>query len=262
MDSSLQLTSVTLRVPDLDRSLAFYADRLGFTVKNREGTRAELAADPAGPALLTLAEDRTAPPASPETAGLFHAAMLLRDRAALGAWLRRAGDAGVEFDGFADHGVSDALYLTDPDGNGLEFYTDRPRGTWPRTANGELAMFTHPLDLRGLMAEGAKAGRAPLEGAHWGHLHLRVTQLERSEAFYRDLLGLATTQSSFPGARFLAVDGYHHHVGLNTWTRSQQPRPAAALGLAEAVFRGSTIATRATVSDPDGIPLRLEPGIC
>lgn len=260
MATNLQLTSVTLRVPDLARSLGFYAGQLGFTVKEQAGHRANLAADPAGPALLTLLEEPDAPPAPADAAGLFHAALLLRDRAALGAWLNRAAEAGVHFDGFADHGVSDALYLADPDGNGLEIYADRPRETWPRTGGGELEMHTRALDLRKLVAAGAAVTRAPLAGARWGHLHLQATDLERSEAFYQTALGMATTQRSFPGARFLAADGYHHHVGINTWGRRRQPRPAAALGLAEAVFRSSKITAPATLSDPDQISLRLEPG--
>lgn len=259
MPSSLQLASVTLRVPDLTRSLAFYAGQLGLTVQARSDHRADLVADPAGPAVLTLLEQADAAPAPADAAGLFHAALLLRDRAALGAWLQGAADAGVNFEGFADHGVSDALYLSDPDGNGLEVYADRPRETWPRTANGELGMFTRTLDLRKLVAEGAAVTGPPLGGARWGHLHLRVTDLERSEAFYLKLLGMETMQRSFPGARFLGADGYHHHVGLNIWGQPRQPRPAGALGLTEAVFRSNRITASSTLLDPDRISLRLEP---
>jgi catechol 2,3-dioxygenase len=210
--------------------------------------------------LLTLLETPSAPPAPADAAGLFHAALLLRDRPALGAWLNQAAEAGVHFDGFADHGVSDALYLADPDGNGLEVYADRPRATWPRNAGGELEMYTRAPDLRKLVAEGAAISTPPLAGALWGHLHLRVTNLERSESYYQKTLGLETMQRSFPGARFLAADGYHHHLGINTWGRPRQPRPVAALGLAEAVFRSSKITAATTLSDPDQISLRLEPG--
>jgi catechol 2,3-dioxygenase len=258
MSSSLQLHSITLRVPDLVRSVAFYAGRLGFTVRRPGATRAELAADPDGPALLTLLEARSAPANPPDAAGLFHAALLLPDRASLGAWLNRAAATGVEFDGFADHGVSDALYLADPDGNGLEFYADRPRAAWPRDPGGELAMFTHALDLRKLSAEGAGLTGSPLRGARWGHLHLRVTDLERSEAFHRRALGVETMQRSFPGARFLAADGYHHHLGLNIWGQPRRPRPPAALGLAGATFTRHG-APAVDLTDPDGISLRIEP---
>jgi catechol 2,3-dioxygenase len=258
MSSSLQLQSVALRVPDLARSLAFYTGRLGFNVRGQSAGRAELAADPDGPGLLALLEERAAPAHPPDAAGLFHAALLLPDRPALGAWLNRAADAGVEFDGFADHGVSDALYLTDPDGNGLEFYADRPRAAWPREPGGELAMFTHALDPRKLVAEGTGVTGSPLRGARWGHLHLRVSELERSESYYHGALGLETMQRSFPGARFLAADGYHHHLGLNTWGQPSRPRPPGALGLASATFarRG---AQAADLNDPDAISVRIEP---
>ena len=183
--------------------------------------------------------------------------MLLPSRAALGAWLRFAADRGVEFAGFSDHGVSEAIYFSDPDGNGLEFYADQPRAQWPFSASGELAMATRPLALPSLLAEAAPASATPLAGAQWGHLHLRVTDLDRSEKFYRDVLGVTLTQGSYPGARFLAADGYHHHLGLNSWGQPRRPQPPGALGLAAATFaRAGKSATR-ELRDPDGIGLRL-----
>jgi catechol 2,3-dioxygenase len=253
----LELRHLQLRVGNLARSTDFYARQLGFVPVRESSGRTELAAEAGGPVLLTLVEDRGAPRAPADAAGLFHGALLLPNRAALGSWLRRTADAGVEFDGFSDHGVSEAIYLTDPDGNGLEFYADRPSATWPRR-DGEIAMSTLPLNLPALLAEGAKAPpAAPLAGARWGHLHLRVTDLERSDAFYQSKLGVAVTQRSYPGARFLAADGYHHHLGLNTWGRPRQPRPASALGLAEATFARSGLGAESRVLDPDGIALRL-----
>lgn len=258
MTTSLQLNSVHLRVPDLARSVAFYAGKLGFAVVAREAARADLAAAPTGPALLTLSEDRAASPTPRESAGLFHAALLLPSRPALGGWLKHAANRGVEFDGFSDHGVSEAIYFADPDGNGLEFYTDRPRTAWPYAANGELAMVTQPLALQSLFADAAPANDTPLAGARWGHLHLRVTDLDRSEKFYRDTLGVALTQGSYPGARFLAADGYHHHLGLNSWGRPRAPQPPGALGLAGATFARAGVAESQTVRDPDGIVVRIE----
>lgn len=253
----LELRHLRLRVSDLAHSADFYARQLGFVPAREEAGRAEFAAEAGGPLLLTLVEDRAAPAAPPDAAGLFHAALLLPGRAALGNWLRRAADAGIEFDGFSDHGVSEAIYLTDPDGNGLEFYADRPAEAWPRL-NGEIAMFTQPLELPSLLAESAAAPSGqPLAGARWGHLHLRVTDLERSDRFYRVALGASVTQGSYPGARFLAADGYHHHLGLNTWGRPRRPRPPSALGLAEATFARTGLTAEQELSDPDGIPLRL-----
>jgi catechol 2,3-dioxygenase len=255
----LALIHLQLRVRDLAAVGDFYA-RLGFVPVRTEAERRDFAVSAGGPALLTLIADRAADPAPVDAAGLFHAALLLPTRAALGRWLRQAADAGVEFDGFSDHGVSEAIYLHDPEGNGLEFYADRPAAGWPRE-NGEIGMFTRPLNLPDLLAEAARGVPAdpPLAGARWGHLHLRVTDLERSERFYREALGVALTQSSYPGARFLAADGYHHHLGLNTWGRVRQPRHPAQLGLVAATFAQGDRTAVTSLHDPDGIALRVVP---
>ena len=255
--SSLQLTSIHLRVPDLLRSVDFYSNKLGFVALSSSATRADLAVASGAPAILTLTGDRNAPAAPHDAAGLFHAALLLPSRPALGAWLRFAAERGVEFDGFSDHGVSEAIYFTDPSGNGLEFYCDRPRAEWPFAANGEVAMVTRPLALPSLLAQAAPAGPTPLAGARWGHLHLRVTDLDRSERFYRDTLGVALTQGTYPGARFLAADGYHHHLGLNIWGHPHALHPPGALGLAEATFARAGVEAQQRLADPDGIAIRL-----
>jgi catechol 2,3-dioxygenase len=258
MTPTLHIASLTLRVPSLARSIEFYAGQVGFVVQSYEPQRVQLATARDAAAILTLEEDASAPAAPRDAAGLFHAALLFPDSRALGGWLQVAASRGVEFDGFSDHGVSEAIYFSDPDGNGLEFYADRPRAEWP-FRNGELAMTTRPLALPRLLAEATARGTEPVAGASWGHLHLRVTDLERSEAFYRDRLGLAVMQRSYPGARFLAADGYHHHLGLNTWGEPHHPKPAGALGLMEATFASvSEFAPRALV-DPDGIELQIVP---
>jgi catechol 2,3-dioxygenase len=260
MSPSLQLRSLHLRVSDLARSVDFYAGKLGFVVRDQRAGEAELATSPTGPALLTLTEDRAALAPPPEAAGLFHAALLLPTRAALGQWLQHAADAGVSFDGFSDHGVSEAIYLSDPDGNGLEFYADRPRETWPRRG-AEIAMGTEPLAVPDLLAAGARdpAVNPPLTGATWGHLHLRVTNLDRSEKFYSETLGVTLTQRYGTSARFLAADGYHHHLGLNTWGHPSQPHPQTppALGLIDASFVRTAATAGHAVRDPDGIAVRI-----
>jgi catechol 2,3-dioxygenase len=256
MSASLRLTSIQLRVAQLPRSVEFYTRQLGFVALDSSPTRADLATAPGGPVILTLLGAPDATPAPRDAAGLFHAALLLPSRPALGAWLQSAAQSGTEFEGFSDHGVSDAIYLRDPEGNGLEFYADRPRTEWPYSASGELAMITARLDIPGLLAQAAPASATPLAGAGWGHLHLRVTNLDRSDAFYRAQLGLSVTQGSVPGARFLAADGYHHHLGLNTWGHPNTPRPPSARGLVEATFTGPALVTQ-TFTDPDGITLRL-----
>lgn len=258
MNPSLQLTTVELRVPDLARSLEFYVGKLGFVATGGQPGRAELAVTAQSPAVLLLSEDRIARAAPVEAAGLFHAALLFPSRHTLGAWLRFAAERGVEFDGFSDHGVSEAIYFADPDGNGLEFYVDRPRDSWPTGARpGEVAMFTRQLDLPSLLAEVQPATGTPLAGARWGHLHLRVTQLDRSERFYCEALGMVRTQGSYPGARFLAADGYHHHLGLNSWGAPRQPQPTGALGLVAASFERAGQTGTTTLRDPDGMTLRI-----
>lgn len=259
MNHSLEVDSVHLRVSNLRRSLPFYLDQLGFVMATQGAGRAGLATEPKARPLLTLSEHPGATRPSREAAGLFHVALLLPHRAALGAWLARAAERGVSFDGFSDHGVSEAIYFSDPDGIGFEFYIDRPQSAWP-FAGGELAMTTAALDVQDLLAAGASpADPSPLAGARWGHLHLRVTDLERSEAFYRSALGLDVMQRSYPGARFLAADGYHHHLGLNTWGRPRHPASPDQAGLVEAVFARRGAATDTTQADPDGIRLRVRP---
>jgi catechol 2,3-dioxygenase len=258
MTTALELRHVALRVPDLARSLEFYVGQLGFTATPRSSDTAELSVAADAPVALTLVEDRSAPPAPANAAGLFHAAFLFPTRDALGAWLHRTAQRGTEFDGFSDHGVSEAIYFSDPDGNGLEFYADRPSGVWPHSGR-DIAMVTQPLDVTSLLTAGIAFTGDPLAAARWGHLHLRVTDLDRSEAFYRAMLGVEVTQRNYPGARFLAADGYHHHLGLNTWGRPQLPEPPNALGLIEATFaRHGTIETPA-MRDPDGIAICVEP---
>jgi catechol 2,3-dioxygenase len=231
--SPLQLIAVELRVASLAHSLAFYVEKLGLVAAAVKTDSAELSVGTDAPVMLRLTEDRAAPPAPSEAAGLFHAALLLESRTALAGWVRRAAERGVEFDGFADHGVSEAIYLSDPDGNGLEFYADRPTEAWPAGAQaGEVAMFTRPLNLPGLLAEQGPAVLSPLAGARWGHLHLRVTDLERSENFYRGALGMIVTQRSFPGRDFLrpmaTITTWASTAGVRLGGRSPRARSGSS----------------------------------
>jgi catechol 2,3-dioxygenase len=257
MNFSLELAAIQLRVPDLGRSVEFYSSRLGFIEVDRMDGQVELAVSAGGTPLLSLVEHPQTTHTPRDAAGLFHAALRFPNRRALGAWLKFAAAQGIDFEGFSDHGVSEAIYLSDGDGNGLEFYADRPPEKWPR-ANGELAMTTRPLALQNLLADAGPTTDEPLAGADWGHLHLRVTDLERSEKFYRERLGLEVMQRSYPGAR-LAADGYHHHLGLNTWGSPRHPQPPGALGLASATFGRAGVTTESELVDPDGIHLRIQP---
>ncbi|MEO6004709.1 MAG: VOC family protein [Opitutus sp.] len=259
MSSTLQLSTIRLRVADLDRSIAFYQTQIGLHLNHRDGSTAAFATRAHADSLLFLTEDRLAKAAPADAAGLFHAALLFPSRAALGRWLRQAANAGVKFDGFSDHRVSEALYFRDPDGNGLEFYSDRPRSAWPYE-NGQLQMATDPLDLPDLLAAGATFSEAnPLDGAYWGHLHLRVTELNRSAAFYGEHLGMSPMVRYGSSAQFLAADGYHHHLGLNTWGGVRQPQPKGSLGLIQAVFARAGTTSEITLTDPDEIALRIVP---
>ena len=156
--------------------------------------------------------------------GLYHFAVLLPDRPALGRFAAHLSSLGISV-GMADHRVSESLYLSDPDGLGIEVYSDRPRRTW-QSHDRELAMATDPLDITSVIAAGGGekwAGAPP--GTTMGHVHLHVGSLEDAEAFYHGALGLDKTVWSYPGALFLAAGGYHHHLGTNIWAPG--PAPAA-----------------------------------
>jgi catechol 2,3-dioxygenase len=168
------------------------------------------------------------------TTGLYHFAILVPDRPALARSLRRIANSRTPVQGFADHGVSEAIYLPDPDGNGVEIYRDRPRAEWP-VENGQLQMITDPLDIDDLLAEAA-GQFAPESGlppkTTLGHIHLHVAHIGLAEVFYRDLLGFELMQRYGPTASFLAAGGYHHHVGVNTWAGAGAPPPPEdAIGL-------------------------------
>lgn len=232
------IRQVRLRVADLPRALRFYRDLLGFRERPAAPGTAALSASGAEPAQIVLEERRGARRKPPGTTGLYHVAILLPGRRELARLVRRLAAAGWPFQGFSDHGVSEAVYLPDPDGNGLELYADRPRTAWP-WQDGELVMFTRPLDVEGLLAELARDPERPGEpmlhpDARIGHIHLHVADLARSEAFYHGLLGFDVVTRRYPGALFLAAGGYHHHLGLNIWAgRGAPPPPADAAGLVD-----------------------------
>ncbi len=217
------LGRVRLRVSDLHAAVDFYSEILGFTVVADDGGTAVLGAGDDNP-LLILHSAPGAAPAPAGVTGLAHVAFLLPDRMELGALVRRVRDAGVSFEGFADHNVSEAAYLSDPDGNGLEFYADRSPDVW-RSVDGSIYMTTEPLDVGGLIdaAVPSRPGLPP--DTRVGHIHLRVSTLEAAEAFYVDRLGMAVTTRRYPGALFFAADGYHHHVGVNVWGGVGLPHP-------------------------------------
>ncbi len=186
---------------------------------------------PEKPGLLVLSEDRNALPRVPQSIGLYHFALRYATRNDLAHAYRRVVKAGYPVAGASDHGVSEAIYLSDPDGNGVELYADRPRSQW-RWQNGQVAMVTTPLDLENLLATiAAKPSTTnQLPHADLGHIHLHVKDLAAAERFYSEFLGLAVMQRSCPGALFFAAGGYHHHIGVNVWAGKTAP-PANSVGM-------------------------------
>ncbi len=223
--------AVTLIVRDLDAVARYYEETIGLHRMASEHDTVRLGD---GRAVLLVLRQRDVNPEPVGFAGLFHTAFLLPARSDLGRWLRHAVKSGVRFDGASDHKVSEALYLTDPEGNGIEIYADRPRHTWQWT-NGNVLMSTDPLDVQGLVAaageDKADATRVPA-GTVVGHIHLRVGGISEAETFYRDVIGLDVT-CHYPGATFYATGGYHHHVATNIWrSRNAPKRSGTTTGLA------------------------------
>ena len=233
---SVQLTELTLRVADLAHVQAFYQNVLGFARLDTSTGTAALAPPGATEALVVLHAAPHAAPRPRGAAGLFHVAFLFPDRAALARALRRVVDLDVPI-GSADHGVSEAIYLSDPEGNGIELYADRPQEAWPpRLADGQVTMYTDALDIPALLALARTPGPLLPEATRIGHIHLSVADLGHAERFYGEALGLGETQRTYPGAVFLGRDGYHHHIAANIW-RSHQPAVPDTLGLAEFTLR-------------------------
>ena len=225
---------VRLRVADIDALSEFYERIVGLRGLERDGDLARLGPEGGEPLVELLAAPAAGPPPSFST-GLFHLAILVPDRAELARSLRRVIEQGWRLTGASDHLVSEALYLRDPEGNGIEIYRDRPRDQWGHGDNGELKMATLPLDLDDVLADEGASDRPPNgmpAETTMGHVHLRVADIPASEAFYNGALGLDVMVRSYPGALFVAAGGYHHHIGLNTWeTQGAPPPPEGSLGL-------------------------------
>jgi catechol 2,3-dioxygenase len=216
LPETARIGRVRLQVSDLPASLAYYTQVLGFRLLSQERAAASLGAD-GGPALIELHERAGARPVPRRgRIGLYHFAILLPDRAALGRFVAHLGAIDARA-GSADHLVSEALYLNDPDGLGIEVYADRPRAEW-QIRGREIAMATDPLDIRSLvLAAGGEQWTGMPAGTTIGHVHFHVTSLDEAEAFYHAALGLDKVVWSYPGALFFSAGGYHHHVGTNTW---------------------------------------------
>ncbi|MEA2197886.1 MAG: catechol 2,3-dioxygenase [Solirubrobacteraceae bacterium] len=225
--------AVRLTVSDLERSRSFYERALGLRASETDDGTLALSVNGEAP-VIELTGDAAATPRPRPSTGLFHLAVLLPTRRDLAVAVRRLVDARVPLDGASDHLVSEALYLHDPDGNGIEIYRDRPREEWPH-ASGSLEMATLPLDLEDILTElppaSARDAVSPT-GTRMGHVHLQVSDLDEAEAFYAGVLGFDVTVKGYAGALFVSAGGYHHHIGLNTWqSRGAGAPPPGAIGL-------------------------------
>jgi catechol 2,3-dioxygenase len=232
LPAATTLGPVTLRVANSERALKLYRDTLGLTVLDQSPHRIALGGESGAPFLFLEVSPGAPPRPRRGYAGLFHVAILVPARAVLGGVLGRITEAGIPL-GASDHAVSEALYIYDEDGNGLEIYRDRPRDQW-KWSNGQVHMVTLPLDLRNLLAEGAALVTKPVPAAtRIGHVHLQVGDLAETEHFYTDILGFERT-TTMPQALFMSAGGYHHHVGANTWdSRNAPPAPPGMAGLVE-----------------------------
>ncbi|MDP9067228.1 MAG: VOC family protein [Actinomycetota bacterium] len=233
------IVRVDLRVTDLDAAVAFYRDVVGLRVVERDGSQASLGAGGGAPFLMLDSAGVTGP-TDPAATGLFHTAIRFPTRPALGDALARLVDAGLEV-GAGDHLVSEALYVNDPAGNGVELYWDRPVEEWPGPRDGMLVpMPSLPVDLEGLLdagrGRGAVEAGAPL-GTDVGHVHLQVSNIEATTRFYGDELGLDVTARIGDSARFFSSNAYHHHIGSNVWrSRGGRAAPRHRAGLDRIVF--------------------------
>ncbi len=278
LPAGTRVGAVRLQVADLDRSLAYYGRVIGLGVLERSDGVALLGAEDGTPLVALHERPGAAPVPRRGRLGLYHYAILLPDRPSLGRFVRHLAELDVRA-GMSDHLVSEAVYLTDPDGLGIEVYADRPREAWQYAAR-QLVMDTRALDVDALLRDANPERWTGLPGKTViGHVHLFVGDLERAAAFYHAGLGFDQTVWNYPGALFLSAGGYHHHLGTNTWAAGAPPatdRDArllewelilptsadAAAALASVVAGGVAVEPKAdggVARDPWGTPVRVRP---
>ena len=234
LPESTHLGRVRLQVADLDRSIEFYKTVLGFRLIERTPEYARLGPHGENREIVHLHQLRSARPVPRRgLLGLYHFAILLPDRAALGRFIAHLGEIGA-YAGMSDHFVSEAVYLTDPDGLGIEVYADRPRDAWRYDESQQLHMTTNHLDVDDLIrAAAGEKWRGMPAGTVLGHVHLYVDDIDKAEEFYHKALGFDKVVWSYPGALFMSAGGYHHHLGTNTWAKGAPPATEADARLQE-----------------------------
>lgn len=244
---------VALTVRDLPGMAQFYETTLGLAPMGGDGETRRLGTG--DQVLLELRGDAAARPNDPRQAGLYHTAFLLPSRGDLGRWLRHVAQSGVRLTGASDHGVSEAIYLDDPEGNGIEVYRDRPEADWTRDGD-RVEMFTLRLNLNDLVASAPGPWKGAPEGSTVGHVHMQVGDLTPADAFFRGDLGLTRTFDG-PGGAWYGWNGYHHQLAGNIWnSRGAGPRDHRMTGLAEIVLKDADRAGD-TISDPWGNSFRF-----
>jgi len=255
---------VSLTVADLDRSLRWYAHALGLEPTRAPNGGGVAVLGVGADDLLVLHEEPGALPVQHHT-GLYHYALLVPTRSDLARWLAHVAKDRIPLTGLSDHIVSEAIYLRDPDGHGIEIYRDRPRDEWIRDGD-EVRMSTDPIDVEDLLgaAEGAATG-VP-EGTRMGHVHLHVADIPAAATFYRDTLGFDETAHLGDQASFFSAGGYHHHVGVNTWAgvgATPPPPGSAALRHATVVLPDAVQRDRVVdrAADAGAEPVEVEEGV-
>jgi catechol 2,3-dioxygenase len=257
----IHIGSVTLRARDMAGLAAFYEDKLGLDRISATADRVAMGSGGVAYLNVDAAPSATIEPES--AAGLFHTAFLLPDRASLGRWFLRTHGAGVRFEGASDHAVSEAFYLSDPEGNGIEVYHDRPRSEWRPDGAGGVHMTTARMDIGAVVAAGQALanddGRFPAN-ARIGHVHLKVGDADEAERFFASAFGLDVTHRRRPDAVFLSSGGYHHHLAANTWmSRGASRRAEGAAGLAELAFEVSDPALKSAIANRMGGSVFTDP---
>lgn len=233
MSPTRSIEQVILRVRDISGMAAFYEKAIGLRPMGGDGASRRLGIG--SRVLMTMLSDPAATPHDPRQAGLYHTAFLLPSRADLSRWLRYAADIGLRLRGASDHGVSEALYLNDPEGNGIEMYRDRPKGDWPRDGD-NVVLTTSRLDLDQLAAIGTDHWQGAALATTIGHVHLQVGDATAAHDFFTRQLGLTQTYSA-TDAGWYGWNGYHHHLAGSAWhSRGAGIRPANMAGLAEIVI--------------------------